>query len=139
QQQIAKAAAFAHVRELVFAATRAAGPPLAPLDLARVGKPQPRLAEEIEPDIGQCDVFLEHRSVTDPLAEALGEYQIAVGKAQDVIEELLVGCHVRCGSLHRAWERRSDADIPCCSRARTSAPFCPANWRRCRRISRPRC
>jgi Rieske Fe-S protein len=55
-------------------------------DLAGVGVPQPRLAEEVEPDVGQRDVLLQHRAMAHPLAEALRQDQVAVREPQQIVE-----------------------------------------------------
>jgi len=91
EQKIAELAAVAQESELVLGASgREPG-----LDFARVGEPHARLSEEIEPDVGERDVFFEHRTVAGPFAEALREHQIAVAEAQQVIEESFVVRH-RC-------------------------------------------
>ena len=56
------------------------------LDLAGVGEPQPRLAQQIEPDVGEGDVLLQHRPVPDPFAQSLREDQVAVAEPQQVFE-----------------------------------------------------
>ena len=91
EQQVAEFAAVAEVRELVLAAARRR---VARLDLAGVREPQPRLAEQVEPDVGRGDVLLEHRALADPLAQPLGEHEAVVGEAQQVVEE-----HERAGPV----------------------------------------
>src|SRR5256886_14565295 len=54
------------------------------LELARVGEQQPRLPDEIERQVGESQVLLECRRVTDPLAQALPEHEARVGEAQHV-------------------------------------------------------
>ena len=90
QQQIAEVAAIAKQCELVLGAPPAIH---ACLDFGGIREPHSRLAEQIETDIGKGDVFLEHGTVSEPLAQALGEDQIAVGQAQQIIEEGSVSCH----------------------------------------------
>ena len=100
QQKVAEATAIAEEGERVFAASSCFE---TRLDFAGIGKPQPRLAEQIQSNVGERDILFEHRPVADPLAEPLREHQIAVGKAQQVVEEDAIGSHrFRCVSLHRA-------------------------------------
>ena len=84
--QVAKCGAVAQERELVLAAALAG---VARLDLARVAQPQARLAEEVEADVGERDVLLQHRPVADPFAEALREHEVRVAQAQQVFERAL--------------------------------------------------
>ena len=90
EQEVAEFPAVAQERELVLVAARGPEPGL---DFARVGKPQPRLAEEVEADVGLRDVLFEHRTVADPFAEALREDQRRIAEAQQVLEQLFVARH----------------------------------------------
>ena len=90
EQQVAIAGAVAQVRQLILAASRLA---VARLDLARVGEPQPRLAEQVETDIGRRDVLLEHRAFADPFAEPLREYEVVVAEPEQVVGQLAVPGH----------------------------------------------
>ena len=47
---------------------------------------QARLADQIERDVGQRNVFFQRRCVAAPFAQALREDQAGVGQAQDVAE-----------------------------------------------------
>ena len=59
------------------------------------------LAEQVEADVGQRDVLLQHRAVPDPLAEPLREDDVVVAEAQQVLEQ--AGSRVACVSLHRCF------------------------------------
>ena len=72
---VAEFALVAQVRELVLGAAGA-------LDLAGEVSNMPRLAEQIQADVGERDVLLEHRSVADPLAEPLRERPGVVAEAR---------------------------------------------------------
>jgi hypothetical protein len=99
QQQVTELAGVAQEGELVLAAS---GRCESRLDFAGVRKPQPRLAQEIEADVGLRDVLLEDRAVTDPLAEALREYERRVAEAQQVLEN---GVRDEFSSNRRSWVR----------------------------------
>src|SRR6185437_4206758 len=90
QHQVAEFTRIAQKGELVLAAPCSVA---TRFDFARVGEPEPRLAEEIEPDVGRRDVLLQHRPVADPFAQALREEQIAVGQAQQILEQWLGVVH----------------------------------------------
>ncbi len=89
-QQVAEGAGIAQEREPILVARRRGE---TRLDLARVRKPQPRLAEEVETHVGQRHVLLDDRALADPFAEALREDQWRVAEAQQVVEQLPVIAH----------------------------------------------
>ena len=64
--------------------------PDARLDLARVGEPQPRLPEEVEPDVGERDVLLEDRARCPPTRRGAARGPGRVAEAQQVFEEVRV-------------------------------------------------
>ncbi len=64
--------------EIVLAAALA-------LDLSGIVIEQPGLADEVQRDVGETEVFLQRRRVTDPLGDPLSEDQIAVCKSKQVI------------------------------------------------------
>ena len=74
---------IAQERELVLAAPDARR---LRLDILRVREPQPRLAQEVEADVGQRDVLLEDRPLADPLGQPLREHEAVVGEPQHVVE-----------------------------------------------------
>jgi len=90
-EQVAELVGVAPERELVLVAARALD---ARLDLAGVAVPQPRLSDQVEPDVGERDVLLDHRPFAHPLAQPLGEHEVAVGEPQQVFEEVRVERHV---------------------------------------------
>src|SRR5215472_11839539 len=93
QQQIAELAGIAEEGERVLAALNIGEPCL---HLARVRIPEARLAEQVEPDVGERDVLLQYRPVPDPLAESLRQHEWTVAESQEIVEELTVAAHVRC-------------------------------------------
>ena len=108
QLHVAKRVAVAQERELVLAR----GPRA--LDLARVARATAALAEQVEADVGQRDVFLEDRAVPDPLAQPLREDDVVVAEAQQVFE-LALASHAsrsQSASLRPASGRTSDAGRP---------------------------
>ena len=66
---------LAQVGELVLVAAAA-------LEFARVGEQQPRLAEEVERDVGEPEVLLERGRMADPFAEPLPEHEARVGERE---------------------------------------------------------
>ena len=70
EKKVAKFRRVAQKRELIFVA---AGDRVARLDFARVREPLPRLAEEVERDVGLRNILFEYRSMSDPLTQALGQ------------------------------------------------------------------
>jgi len=56
----------------------------AALELPGVGEQQPRLPDQIERQVGEPQVLLQRRRVTDPLAQALPEHEARVSEAQHV-------------------------------------------------------
>ena len=54
---------------------------------------QPRLTDQIETDVRECDVFFQRRAVAAPFGIALAEDQRVVGQTQDVSEMLMRVCH----------------------------------------------
>jgi hypothetical protein len=58
----------------------------APFDLAGQREQQPRLADEVERDVGERDVLLDHRAVAAPLRQPLAEDQRGVGDAQQGVD-----------------------------------------------------
>ena len=78
QQHVAVGMLVAQEGEVVLVA------PLA-LDDAGMSVEQPRLANEVERQIGERDVLLQHRRVTRPLRQPVPEHQRIVGKAQRVV------------------------------------------------------
>ena len=67
----------------ILVATRGAE---AGFDFAGIGEPQPRLAEEVEADVGLRDVLFEHRPVAHRFAQALREDERRVAEPQQVLE-----------------------------------------------------
>ena len=65
----------------------------AAFELAGIREEQPRLADEIEREIGEPQVLLERRRMANPLSEALAEHKRGVGKAQDVDAARLLRRH----------------------------------------------
>ena len=85
QQQVAEVPGVAQIGEVV------GGAPLA-LDLGGEAQPHLRLADQVERDVGERDVLLQHRRVAAPFGDAVAEDQRGVADAQQVLEEgLLVG------------------------------------------------
>jgi hypothetical protein len=66
------------------------------LDFARVRKPQARLTQEIEADVGLRDVLFEDRAVANPLAQALREDERRVAEPQQVLESRVQRTTFRC-------------------------------------------
>jgi hypothetical protein len=70
------------------------------IERGRVRVQQARLADQVEADVRERDVFLERRAVAAPLGVALAEDQRVVGETQDVLEMLRrrhIAFHVTCG------------------------------------------
>ena len=51
-------------------------------DLARIGVEQPRLADEIERQVGKRYVLFQHRRLARPFRQAMPEDQRIVGKSE---------------------------------------------------------
>ena len=82
---------------------------------------QPRLPDQVERDVGQRDVLLEHRAVAAPLGQALAEDQRVRRGAtccRSVARRLPV-TPLTCGSLRPAARRRSGDGRSCRPSART--------------------
>ena len=75
-------------------------PTSARLDFTRIGQPQPPLPEQVEADIGQRDVLLQHRAVAHPFAEPLRQHDIGIAQTQQILEK---GC---VNERRRAFRRR---------------------------------
>ncbi len=56
------------------------------LELPGIGEQQPRLPDQIERKVGEPQVLLQGRRVTDPLAQALSQHEARVSEAQHVAE-----------------------------------------------------
>ena len=61
------------------------------LDRRRIGVERPRLADEVERDVRERDVLLEHRRVAAPFGQTMPEHERIVGEAQRVLHERRVG------------------------------------------------
>jgi hypothetical protein len=59
--------------------------PAVALEPAGVGEQRACLAELVEADVGEGDVFLELRRAADPPAQPLGGDEGVVGEAEDVV------------------------------------------------------
>ena len=70
----------AQVGKVVLAA------PLA-LDLAGIGVEQPRLADQVERQVGERDVLLQHGRPPRPLRQPMPEHQRVVGEGHDIVEQ----------------------------------------------------
>ncbi len=81
QQQVAVIAGVAQIGEGILVAALA-------FDLAGIGVERARLADQVEPDIAEGEVLLEHRRVPDPFGQAMAEDQRRVGEPQRVLEEV---------------------------------------------------
>jgi hypothetical protein len=53
---------------------------------AGVRQQQPRLSDQVERDVGERDVLLDHRAVAAPLRQPLAEDQRGVGQPQHILE-----------------------------------------------------
>ena len=75
-----------HVAEVAFQALEGEGVFVAAagFELPRQRQRQSRLADVVERDVGQRDVFFEHRRVATPLGQALAVDQAGVTDAQHV-------------------------------------------------------
>src|SRR5207249_11857887 len=104
KQEIAVFARVATECELILGAAAAL---VACFHLAGTGKPQPRLSEKIQTDIGERDVFLQHGTMTHPFAKALSEYEIGISEPKQIYEEIVNAAHLKCASLLRASEKKS--------------------------------
>ena len=58
---------------------------------AGVGQEEPRVAEQVQPDVAQGDVLLQLRCTGDPPAQALGQHQGVVTQVQRVVRHILRG------------------------------------------------
>ena len=88
QLDVAEVALVAPVGQVVLVAAL-------PLQLTGVRQQRPRLAEQVETDVGQREVLLELGRPADPPAHPLGGDQGVVGEAQDVVG---VGGRHRCST-----------------------------------------
>jgi hypothetical protein len=61
----------AQKRELILVSSRG-------FQAARVGQEEPRLADQIERNVGERELFLENRCVSAPLGQALSEDERAI-------------------------------------------------------------
>ena len=87
--------------------------------VARLVQQQRRLADQVEREVGETDVDLEHRPVPAPFAQALAEDQRVIAEAQEIVGAG-IGCSLaeprsgaveeRCAGLPSA--RRSAARTP---------------------------
>ncbi len=73
-------AVLAQKGDLILAAAAA-------LDFTRIGQQQPRLADQIERDIGQAQILFERGRMSHPFAQPLPEHQAQVAEAQHVAEQ----------------------------------------------------
>ena len=77
QRRIQVFALLAQERDFVLAAAAA-------LDLTRIGEEQPRLADEIQRNVGEPQILLERRRMADPFAEPLSEHQAEIAETQHI-------------------------------------------------------
>ena len=54
---------------------------------------QPRLANQVQGVVGQCQIFFKNRAMTTPFGVALPEDQCVVGQMQQVVG---MRCHYMC-------------------------------------------
>ena len=47
-----------------------------------------RLPDEVERDVGEGDVFLEHRAVAAPFRQAMPQHQAVVAQSEEILEEV---------------------------------------------------
>ena len=88
QQQVAEFVGIAMVGQPVFVAASA-------FELAGVGQPEARLADQVERDIGQRHVFFQRGTLAAQFGEALAQHEGGIGKAQQILDLCI---HVRrCG------------------------------------------
>ena len=62
-------------------------------DLGGVAQPELGLADQIESDIGDRQVFLDGRTQPTQFRQAVPQDQAVVAQAQQVFEQRCVGCH----------------------------------------------
>ena len=89
QRAVAELVVFAQVGKRVLVAAAA-------LHLAGQRQPQPRLADQVERNVGRGDVFFEGRRVPEPLRQPLAEDQRVVTEAQERFEAHM--CFTSSGS-----------------------------------------
>src|SRR5882672_10584766 len=114
----------------------------APLHFTCIRQPEPRLPEEVEADIGICELLLQHRAMPDPFPKPLGKDEGAVAEPQQVLETLCGVSHrfpFRCSQFHLESGRTSDVGKPCPVRDRTRHPSPRDSSPRYRSTLRPRC
>ena len=80
QQEIAEAAGIAQIGEIVGAVAPA-------LDLAGKTEPELRLADQVERDIGNGDIFFQHRRMAAPFGNPVAEDEAIVAHAQREFEQ----------------------------------------------------
>ena len=56
------------------------------------------LADEVEGDVGERDVFLQDRCVPAPFGQAMAEHEPIVGEAKEILDDV-GGARSRCGGL----------------------------------------
>ena len=122
-RRLRKARGVAEIGELVGVA------PLA-LDLARERQPEPRLADQVEGDVGEGDVLLQHRGVAAPFGQAVAEHEAAVAQAQQVLERADRPAAITCGPASRGSRRRSGGGRPCCWPGSNNGPLVAGRARR---------
>src|SRR5207248_6406504 len=75
KQNISEIACIAEERELVLIAGST-------LDVACVPQPKTRMSQQVQSNVGQRDIFFEHRTMPAPLGQALAENEAVVSEAK---------------------------------------------------------
>src|SRR5207247_3720977 len=63
-------------------------------DLAGIAVQRSRLPDQIERQIAERQILLEHRRVAAPLGESMAEHERVVGEAQRIDEQRRLGAHL---------------------------------------------
>src|SRR5690606_33138417 len=84
QQHVTPVRRVAKIGERVLVASRLSG--VAALDLPGIGVGGSRLADQVEREIAEREILLEHRRVADPFRYAMTEDQRVIGEPQRVDE-----------------------------------------------------
>ena len=87
QQQVGVGMLVAQVGERILVASLA-------FDLAGIGVEQPRLPDQVERQVGERDVLLQHRRLARPFRQPMAEDQRIVGKAEEQFEQIGLSCRM---------------------------------------------
>ena len=69
---------FAKIREIIFTSSFA-------FDFACELEKKRRLADQVESDVRQRDVFFEYRTMSAPLRETMTEHQSVVAESEEIL------------------------------------------------------